>query len=203
MATTLTPITDWYAGNLRHLIFDVTDADHGDMPLDLSDKEAKWSLAVVDGGAYSTEPVLEKKSDTGDIDVAPQKIATAVPAAAGTGYVVGDELLVLGGEGDQAYVTVATIGGSGTVTGVTISSAGTYSTTPTSPAATSGGSGVGCTLTLTFGSYSGRLLVTVLSADVATLLGEYHEELELFDADGEAEVVAVRDVTILANVVNT
>lgn len=203
MATTLDPITDWYAGNIRHLIFDVADTDHGDMPMVLSTIEAKWSLAQVDEGTYSPDPILEKKSSASEIDMSPQKVATAVVAAAGAGYVVGDELLVLDGDGDPAYVTVTTIGALGAVATVAISSAGTYSATPSSPASTNGGTGTGCTLTLTFATHVGRVLVTVFSADTVDLLGDYHEELELFDADGEATVVAVRNVTFLSNVVNT
>lgn len=203
MATKLPKISDWYAGNLRFLSFDVVDKDHGDMPFNLSGKSAKWSLAIMDGGSYSTEPSLEKKSSTGGISMAPTKVTAAVVSAAGTGYVVGDELLVLGGDGDPAYVTVATIGVGGAVATVVVSGAGTYSLSATSPAQTAGGSGSGCTLTLTFATYEGRLLVTVPSADTAALLGDFHEELEIFDNANEAEVVAVRDVLILANVVNT
>ena len=50
---------------------------------------------------------------------------------------------------------------------------------------------------------NGKLTVELLHADTAKLLGDYHQELELFEADGESTIVAVGDFTILRNVKNT
>lgn len=79
-------------------------------------------------------------------------VVSAVPVAAGTGYAVGDLLTALGGTaGSPAVAKVLTVSG-GTVLTVRIVDEGAYSVLPTSPAATSGGTGTGCTLTLTGGT---------------------------------------------------
>jgi hypothetical protein len=89
-----------------------------------------------------------------------QEALSAVPAAAGTGYNVGDQLtLVLSpggvqgdGGADAVFQVATTTGGPGTgVATVTLVTAGNYEETPTNPAATTtGGGGSGCTLTVTY-----------------------------------------------------
>lgn len=79
--------------------------------------------------------------------------ATPTVAAPGSGYAVGDRLLVSGGTvalgGKTVEVEVATIDGGGGVLTVTRKRGnGNYSATPANPVATTGGAGVGCTLTL-------------------------------------------------------
>lgn len=207
MATKFAKIRDWYQGNKRLLIFDVIDKDHGDMPLDLSNRTVKWTLARAKDGSYQKENVLEKKTGGSGIVATPlSRVLTALVNAGGTGYVVGDELLVSGGVGNPAFVTVATVSGT-TVLTVTVTEAGTYITTPgaTGVATTVPGNvaASGCTLNLTYITYAGRALVTVPSADTVELLGDYHQELEVFDALSEAAVVGVGDVTFLRNVENT
>lgn len=72
-------------------------------------------------------------------------------AAAGTGYAVGDEIRIQGGDFlVRATVEVTSVGGSGDVTGVRITNAGLYSTVPTDPVTTASDDGSGCTLNLTF-----------------------------------------------------
>jgi len=71
--------------------------------------------------------------------------------AAGTGYVVGNTLDVVGGLGQiDAELTVTTVNGSGGITGVTISNAGQYTEIPTNPVSVTGGSGSAATFNLTF-----------------------------------------------------
>lgn len=73
-------------------------------------------------------------------------------AAAGTDYVVGDQLTLSGGTSTvAAVVEVLTVNGSGGVLTVHIRNAGIYSAGPSSPVSTTGGAGTGCTLTCTFG----------------------------------------------------
>jgi hypothetical protein len=80
--------------------------------------------------------------------------ATPTVAAPGSGYKVGDVLGVVGGTvgigGKTVEVKVATIDGAGGVLSVSLKRGdGNYEMPlPTNPAATSGGTGVGCTLTL-------------------------------------------------------
>ncbi|HXA22759.1 MAG TPA: cellulase family glycosylhydrolase [Acetobacteraceae bacterium] len=77
----------------------------------------------------------------------------ATPAVAGSGYVVGDVLTAVGGVyGYAATYSVATIDGGGGCVTVTLKNKGSYYPgafyLPPSPAATTGGHGSGCTLTL-------------------------------------------------------
>lgn len=75
----------------------------------------------------------------------------AAIAAAGTGYVVGDTLAVVGGIYQiAAEITVGAVNGTGGITAVSISNAGEYSTVPTSPLSVTGGHGTGAKFTGTF-----------------------------------------------------
>jgi hypothetical protein len=85
--------------------------------------------------------------------VAPQEAEAFSVAinAAGTGYVAGNTLAVVGGIGTiTTELTVSTVNGSGGVTGVTISNAGQYSTAPTNPVSVTGGAGSAATFNITF-----------------------------------------------------
>lgn len=78
--------------------------------------------------------------------------AVAIPVAAGSGYVVGDQLTVVGGNfTEQAVLTVATLAGSAIAT-VTINNPGTYIEYPTSPVAVTGGTGTGVTFNIAWGN---------------------------------------------------
>ena len=71
-------------------------------------------------------------------------------AGGGTGYTVGDTLLVEGGIGSVAVeLTVDTVS-SGVITGVTITNSGEYTTTPSNSVSVTGGSGSDATFDLTF-----------------------------------------------------
>jgi hypothetical protein len=85
--------------------------------------------------------------------VAPQEAEafSVTVTAAGTGYVAGDTLAVVGGIGTiTTELTVSTVNGTGGVTGVTITNAGQYSTAPTNPVSVTGGTGSAATFTITF-----------------------------------------------------
>jgi hypothetical protein len=77
-------------------------------------------------------------------------IDLASVSAGGSSYVVGDEITVSGGTAGEAAIVRVTSVSSGVVTGVDLIHAGTYTATPSSPAATTGGSGSGATIALTF-----------------------------------------------------
>lgn len=85
--------------------------------------------------------------------VAPQEaeaVSVAVNAA-GSGYVVGNTLTVVGGLGQiDTELTVSTVNGSGGITGITISNAGQYAEKPTNPVSVTGGAGSAATFNLTF-----------------------------------------------------
>lgn len=77
-------------------------------------------------------------------------VASAVPVAGGTGYVVGNTITLTGGTGTQAILTV-TAATATAVTAVSVTSAGSYTVLPPSPAAqgSTSGIGTGATFTLT------------------------------------------------------
>lgn len=78
---------------------------------------------------------------------------SAVVAAGGTGYTINDTLTLTGGTlgALQAHAVFTATGVSGgVVTAVSIVSNGGYETAPTNPVTVTGGTGTGCTLTVTF-----------------------------------------------------
>lgn len=80
-------------------------------------------------------------------------VQSAVPAAAGTGYAVGNVLAVTGGTSTTAAtLTVTSVGLTGGVTGVSVSQAGNYTAAPTGAVAVTGGTGTAATFTLTTGA---------------------------------------------------
>lgn len=101
---------------------------------------------------HTTVLITDVNGSTEQITLDSRSAVSAVVAAGGTGYVVGDVVTVSGG----TFTTAATF----TVTGVTggvvdtvaLAEEGRYSTTPGNPAATTGGTGTGLTLTVTYGN---------------------------------------------------
>lgn len=119
------------------------------------------SLVVTPGtGGYSSPPTLTftgggattQATATSDLQG-----VSAVIGAAGTGYVVGDILTLVGGTlgstGSKAQFKVTTIGAGGSVTAVSIFTSGDYTAPPNpgNPVATTGGTGTGCTITTSWG----------------------------------------------------
>jgi hypothetical protein len=85
--------------------------------------------------------------------VAPQEAEAFSVAinAAGTGYVAGNTLAVVGGIGTiTTELTVSTVNGTGGITGVTITNAGQYSDAPANPVSVTGGAGSAATFNITF-----------------------------------------------------
>ena len=78
--------------------------------------------------------------------------ASATIGAGGTAYVVNDVLTVSGGTFTTAAKFTVTAVSSGAVTAVALQTAGAYTATPANPAATTGGTGSGCTLNVTYNS---------------------------------------------------
>jgi hypothetical protein len=82
-------------------------------------------------------------------------VATYAVNAGGTGYVVGDVLTISGGTATVAAKFRVTAVSGGVVTAVKVNNAGAYTANPSSPASTTGGTGTGCTLTITMTSGNG------------------------------------------------
>lgn len=98
---------------------------------------------------------------------------SAAVVAGGTGYTVGDDLTLVGGTGTAAVFNADTVSG-GVVTAVSViaGSVGAYSVEPSNPASTTGGTGTGCTLTVTYIDSPRNIFdVGFLSADL-TKIGE-------------------------------
>jgi hypothetical protein len=116
-------------------------------------REGTWyDTALPNGGrgAGIFPAVFRKPLMSG---VAPQEAEAFSVAinAAGTGYVAGNTLAVVGGIGTiTTELTVSTVNGTGGITGVTISNAGQYSTAPTNPVSVTGGAGSAATFNVTF-----------------------------------------------------
>ncbi len=82
----------------------------------------------------------------------PSAAQSATVAAGGTGYTVNDTLTVSGGTfGHAATFRVVTAPG-GVVGTVALIDPGNYTTTPSNAASTTGGTGTGCTLNVTYGT---------------------------------------------------
>ena len=128
------------------------------------------AIHIADAGVYTSQasnPVLQNTSsgsgtgakfdltytDTAwetKIDYVADEATAAAIGAAGTGYTVNDIVTVVGGSfTEAATVKVDSVSG-GVPTAVSVNSAGNYISTPGNPAASSGGTGSGLTLTMTY-----------------------------------------------------
>jgi hypothetical protein len=92
-----------------------------------------------------TDTAWESKVDY----TAKEATATAI-SAAGTGYTLNDIVTVVGGTFTVNTTVKVTAVSGGVPTAVAVEAAGEYSTTPSNPASTSGGTGSGLTLTMTW-----------------------------------------------------
>lgn len=134
-------------------------------------------------------------------------VITAAVAAGGTGYTVGDILTAVGGTFTTAATfRVDTVSG-GLITGLTLIESGAYTVNPSSPVATTGGTGTGATVTVTFDSAIWTLLretEEALSAVVAVGGTGYTVSDQLTVVGGDAPTAAVFNVdTVSAGAVLT
>jgi len=79
-------------------------------------------------------------------------VATAAISAGGTGYTVGDILTATGGTFSHAAKFEVLTVSSGVIQTLRISEGGAYTSNPSSPVSTTGGTGTGATVTVTFAS---------------------------------------------------
>ncbi len=125
---------------------------------------------IADAGTYTLQasnPVLQNTSSgsgTGAkfevtyvdtawetlIDYVADEATATVIAVAGTGYSVNDIVTIVGGSFTAAATVKITAVSGGVPTTVEVNSGGNYITTPSNSATTSGGSGAGLTLTMTY-----------------------------------------------------
>lgn len=112
--------------------------------------------AITPGTGYTTFPAIGLVGGTGGTGasalVTSLKAVSAVPAVNGAGYTLGDTLTLVGGTGTPAQFTVTGVLAGGVTAVVPLGIApGVYTVIPANPAATTGGTGVGCTLTVQYG----------------------------------------------------
>jgi hypothetical protein len=80
------------------------------------------------------------------ISITMSHLSASTISNGGTGYTVGNVLTIVGGTaGTAAQFTVTSVSG-GVVTGITRTGVSTYTVLPSSPSATTGGTGTGCTI---------------------------------------------------------
>lgn len=132
------------------------------------------SAVVPAGGGGSGYTIGDDLTVVGGVDVPTAAVfnidsegaVSATPNSGGSGYTVSDTLTLTGG----TFTTAATFNvdsvSGGVVTAVSVVGAGDYTVTPSSPVSTTGGTGTGCTLDVTFGAAATVSLVTA---------GEYGE----------------------------
>ena len=110
------------------------------------------------GASYTSFPSVAVSAPTtagnvtAIVSITNMQAQNATIQVGGTGYTVGDTLTVVGGTPQTiaATYTVATVS-SGVVTSVNALNFAIYTALPTNPVSTTGGTGTGCTLNLTYG----------------------------------------------------
>lgn len=136
------------------------------------------TIHIADAGVYTSQasnPVAQNTSsgsgtgakfevvyvDTAwetKMDYAAEGASAAAISAAGTGYTAADIVTVVGGSfAVAATVKILTVSGGVPQTIEVHTEPGEYISTPGNPAATSGGTGTGLTLTMTWGTHPGEL----------------------------------------------
>ena len=116
-------------------------------------RENTWyDTAMPNGGrGAGIFPAVFRKPLMSGVEPQEAEAVSVAINAAGTGYVAGNTLTVVGGIGQiTTELTVSTVNGTGGITGVTITNAGQYSTTPTNPVSVTGGAGSAATFNITF-----------------------------------------------------
>lgn len=115
------------------------------------------SYAFSNRGTYTALPTVTVSAPSlaGGVTAAgtlSMRAVSATVAAAGTNYVQGDILTVVGGTGSAATFTVATVGAGGEVLTVTVANQGNYTALATNPRTTTTNSvaGTDATLTVTY-----------------------------------------------------
>jgi hypothetical protein len=146
--------------------FDLTwNTDNG-WAVNRRTQEAASAVVAAGGTGYSISDTLSLVGGV-DVDTIPQFTVTeegtvsAVVAAGGSLYTQNDTITLSGGTFSAAATfNVDTVDGGGAVLTVSPTVNGAYSVTPGNPVSTTGGTGSGCTLTVTWGAVATLSLAT-------------------------------------------
>lgn len=158
-------------------------------------------MAWFSGQATDYRDMLSKLADY----ASNSNVQTVAISAAGTGYVAGEIVTISGGTAvEAARVEIETVGGGGEVTSARISHAGAYTSNPSSPAATTGGSGSGFTATITLGDTGWSILretqdLFVLDDNLIASAGTGYavNDILTVDASGVAGTTATTNATLI------
>lgn len=122
---------------------------------------------VLHGAIATTDAVLTPKVANVAMTMGGKSLASAAVAAGGTGYMVGDRIILAGGKGRPAIVQVATLTGSAVAT-VSVFDAGDYSEVPPDAVAqayvTPAAGQTGATFNLTMNANTATITVTAASS---------------------------------------
>jgi len=187
---------EMYAGNARVQKFVILD-EIGDFPVDIRAFSARWALSKETAGEYNKRAIVTKAASVSSIEIAMVSILDA-----GLGYNVGEILTIAGGVGAPGAVKVLSASAEGAVAQVQLLNRGAYFTAPSADVGLQGESGSGLRLSLTIRDAIGTILVSIEKKDTEKLFGDFHQELEFVDEDGETVVVGAGDFAVLRNVVN-
>jgi hypothetical protein len=125
------------------------------------------SFGLTTGTTFGAQTTAQSVSIAGNGTVR-SNLTTATVTAGGTGYAVGDILTLVGTGGtlaassSQAQFRVVSVN-AGVVTAVVSINAPYYTTAPTAPSAVTGGTGSGCTLTVTNPAISANFVNVIMN----------------------------------------
>jgi phosphotransferase system HPr-like phosphotransfer protein len=145
------------------------DLAAGSSGINISNGGTVTAVTVTNGGNYTTYPSATVSAPTtaggttAVLSITSVYANTATVAVGGTGYTLNDTLTVVGGTTIDSAVQFQVTGVSGgVVTTVSRTTNSRYSALPSSPSTTTGGTGTGCTLNVTF--YSPQISITTAGA---------------------------------------
>ncbi len=122
----------------------------------------------------------------------PEAAVSATVGAGGTGYTVNDTLTVSGGTFSSAATFRVSAVSSGVVTAVTLLNHGDYTTPPSNAAATTGGTGTGCTLNVTYGTGEREIILEGTGSGSDSIIAGYRS---FFDSGSGARNLCINGFT--------
>ena len=121
------------------------------------------------GSGYTSLPTIAITDNT------TTSVTSGTIGTAGTGYIAGDVVTITGGAGTSASFNVLAVGGLGQVTSISLASGGTYTSNPSNPCGTVGGTGTGLTINVTLtGGGSGANITSTGNPGVITAINMYN-----------------------------
>ena len=175
----------------------------------------RYKLYLIDikmNSTYSFRDVRSVYYDSGSVrafadvatDATLKQIKTVSISSGGTGYVPGDVVTLVGGNGTPAYVEVETVTGAGVVATVSLYDGGSYVAAPSGTVSTSyNGSGTG--LTITIGTIENKPLITLAETEFSKAVFPLSRVAvkNLKDGSGASDTTYYFTSTTTANIATT